>query len=146
MGVSLKCQYGLRALFELARRHGDGLVGIPEIAEAQAIPRRFLENILNQLRQGGFVESRRGKGGGFMLSMAPSRITVGDIVQFIDGGIYDVACEGDKPLHNCRLKGTCVFLPVWQEARAALEAVYNNKTLQDLLDADAGKILCEYNI
>ena len=67
MGVSLKCQYGLRALFELARREGEGLVRLTEIAEKQAIPGRFLENILNQLRQGGFVESRRGKDGGFVL-------------------------------------------------------------------------------
>ena len=57
MSVSLKCQYGLRALFELAKRTGSGPTRIQEIAEAQAIPPRFLENILNQLRRGGFVES-----------------------------------------------------------------------------------------
>ena len=68
MSVSLKCQYGLRALFELARRAGNGPTRIQEIAEAQAIPPRFLENILNQLRRGGFVESRRGKAGGFVLA------------------------------------------------------------------------------
>ena len=135
MSVSLKCQYGLRALFELSRRYGEGLVGIPEIAGAQAIPQRFLENIMNQLRQGGFVESRRGKGGGFTLARSPESITVGDIIQFIDGGIYGVGCMGDRPLHQCRLQGACVFLPVWLEAKAALESVYHSRTLQDLLDA-----------
>ena len=136
MSVSLKCQYGLRALFELARRYGDGLVGIPEIAETQAIPQRFLENIMNQLRQGGFVESKRGKGGGFVLARSPEAVTVGDIVNFIDGGIYDVECVGDRPIHQCRLKGSCVFLPVWLEAKAALEAVYHSRTLQDLVRDD----------
>ena len=136
MGVSLKCQYGLRALFELSRRWGCGLVRIPEIAEAQAIPARFLENILNQLRQGGFVESRRGKGGGFMLARAPSTVTLAQIVSFIDGQIYSLDCEGEPPLHRCPFKGSCVFLPVWREARTALESVYANKTLQDLLEAD----------
>jgi Rrf2 family protein len=146
MGVSLKCQYGLRALFELSRRWGRGLVRIPEIAEAQAIPARFLENILNQLRQGGFVESRRGRGGGFMLSRAPSTVTLAQIVTFIDGQIYSLDCEGEPPLHRCPFRGTCVFLPVWREARAALESVYAGKTLQDLLEDDQRGVLPDYSI
>jgi Rrf2 family protein len=146
MGVSLKCQYGLRALFELSRRWGRGLVRIPEIAEAQAIPARFLENILNQLRQGGFVESRRGRGGGFMLSRAPSTVTLAQIVTFIDGQIYSLDCEGEQPLHRCPFKGSCVFLPVWREARTALESVYAGKTLQDLLEEDQRGALPDYSI
>lgn len=147
MGVSLKCQYGVRALFELSRRWGKGgLVRIPEIAETQAIPARFLENILNQLRQGGFVESRRGKGGGFTLARPPSAISLSEVITFIDGHIYAVGCEGEPPLHNCRLRGSCVFIAVWREARQALENVYNSKTFQDLLDADAPAGLLEYNI
>ncbi|WP_331712857.1 RrF2 family transcriptional regulator [Candidatus Desulfovibrio trichonymphae] len=146
MGVSLKCQYGLRALFELARRHGNGLVRISEIAEIQAIPERFLENILNQLRHGGFVESRRGKGGGFTLAKTPSGITVGDIIRFIDGSIYNIGCDGDAPLHKCRLKGNCIFLPVWREAKTAVEEVYNSKSLQYLVDADADVTLSDYSI
>jgi Rrf2 family protein len=146
MGVSVKCQYGLRALFELSRHWEKGLMRIPEIASAQAVPERFLENIMNQLRQGGFVESRRGKGGGFMLARAPCTITLADIVRFVDGEIYGVGCEGDRPVHPCRLKGRCIFLPIWQEARAALEAVYAGKTLQDLLDADMRADLPDYSI
>lgn len=146
MGVSLKCQYGVRALFELSRRWGEGLVRIPEIAATQAIPARFLENILNQLRQGGFVESRRGKGGGFMLSRPPSTITLGEIITFMDGQIYSVDCEGEQPLHPCRLRGSCVFMEIWREARDALEQVYNQKTLQDLLDAEKPAGLLDYNI
>ncbi|MDR1946890.1 MAG: Rrf2 family transcriptional regulator [Desulfovibrio sp.] len=147
MGVSLKCQYGLRALYELSRHWGGGLVRIPSIAEAQAIPERFLENILNQLRGGGFVDSRRGRGGGFMLSRPPGTITLAEIIKFIDGQIYGVDCEGDHPIHKCRFRGgRCVFLPVWREARDCLENVYSGKTLQDLLDADQSKSSSDYCI
>jgi Rrf2 family protein len=140
MGVSLKCQYGLRALFELGRHYGRGLVRVPAISEAQAIPERFLENILNQLRQGGFVESRRGKDGGFMLTRHPSAVTLADIIGFIDGEVYGIACDGPQPRHKCRFRGDCVFLPVWKEAKAVLEGVYSGKTLQDLLDAEKGSL------
>jgi len=135
MSVSVKCQYGLRALFELAKRKDQGLVRLQDVAEAQEIPQRFLENILNQLRQGGFVESRRGKDGGFMLLKAPSQISVGDVVSFIDGPVYSVECSGQTPLRKCRLSGNCVFSSLWGEARQALEGVYRRRTLQDLLDA-----------
>ena len=73
MMLTQKCQYAMRAVFELAKREGRGPVKINEIAEAQAIPQRFLENILNQLRQGGVVESRRGKEGGWPARRARSR-------------------------------------------------------------------------
>ncbi|MDR2574441.1 MAG: Rrf2 family transcriptional regulator [Desulfovibrio sp.] len=146
MGVSIKCQYGLRALFELGRRWGQGLVRIPEIARVQMIPERFLENILNQLRQGGFVESRRGRGGGFMLARPPSGITVEELISFLDGQIYHLNCDGEQPVHPCPLRGGCVFMPLWKEARAALTNVYRSKTLQDLIDLDNLPRLPDYNI
>lgn len=59
MNVSQKCQYALRAVFELAKRRGEGPTTVADIAKAQAIPAKFLELILGQLRQGGFTESRR---------------------------------------------------------------------------------------
>ena len=145
MGASLKCQYGLRALFELSRRYGQGLVCVPDISKAQAIPMRFLENILNQLRQGGFVESRRGKNGGFMLAKPPAAITVADVVEFMDGGIYNIGCDGERPEHICELRGHCVFMPVWREAKKAIENAYRSKTLQNLLE-DEGRAPINYEI
>lgn len=72
MSVSQKCQYALRAVFELARRRGEKPTSIREIAEAQAIPAKFLELILTQLRKGGLVESRRGIHGGYLLAVWPT--------------------------------------------------------------------------
>lgn len=134
MGVSLKCQYALRALFELGRRQGHPhRVRLQEIAQAQSIPPRFLENILNQLRQGGFVESRRGLSGGFRLARPPASITVAQIVRFIDGDIYAVDARHTDTQ-------AAVFAGLWQQAQAAIKQVYQEKTLQDLLDADAALV------
>ncbi len=74
MILSQKSQYAVRAVFELAKRHGAGPVAAARLAEAQYIPLRFLENILGELRQAGFVESVRGKEGGYRLSRPPAQV------------------------------------------------------------------------
>jgi Rrf2 family protein len=138
MWVTQKCQYALRALFELAKRQGEGVVRAADIATNQDIPKRFLEVILHQLRQGGFVDSQRGKEGGFFLSRPPEAIVVGEIIRFIDGPINPVDCQLDKPRAPCTLKGSCVFMGLWNEAREALEKVYDTKTLKDLVEREQG--------
>ncbi|MBE1237483.1 Rrf2 family transcriptional regulator [Phaeovibrio sulfidiphilus] len=146
MSVSQKCQYALRAVFELGQRWGQGLVPVSEIARAQAIPPRFLENILNQMRQAGYVDSRRGKGGGVQLRRPPSDITVADVIRTIDGEIYSISCSGTPPVQPCSIRGTCVFLPIWVEARSALEDVYSSRTIQDLIEEHAPLLEPEYHI
>jgi Rrf2 family protein len=136
MWVTQKCQYALRALFELAKREGRGVVRAADIAANQAIPKRFLEVILHQLRQGGFVDSQRGKEGGFFLSRPAESITVGELIRFIDGPINPVDCQLDRPQFDCSLKGNCVFIGLWEEARQALERVYDTKTLKDLVERE----------
>lgn len=130
MSLSLKCQYAVRALFELAKREGQGLVRLREVAEAQHIPHRFLENILNELRQGGFVSSRRGKDGGFKLNRSPTEISVGDVIRFIENSMHPVSCVANN---LCPLNGRCIFIDLWNEAKAAIEKVYNEKKLFDLV-------------
>jgi Rrf2 family transcriptional regulator, cysteine metabolism repressor len=132
--VSQKCQYTLRALFELAKRQGAGPVSVADIAEAQAIPRRFLELIFLNLRSRGVVESRRGNQGGYVLTTSPARITVGDIIRAVDGSLSPVTCAGGKNEKHCRLKNRCIFADVWQRATRAAEEVYDKTTLQDLID------------
>ena len=145
MAVTQKCQYALRAMFELAKRQGRGVVTAGDIAESQAIPKRFLEVILHQLRQGGFVDSQRGKEGGFFLSRPAEDITVGEVIRFMDGPISPVDCGQNKPPTGCPLKGSCVFLSLWDEVRQALEQVYDTKSLRDLVDRErrmlAGKAI-----
>jgi Rrf2 family protein len=85
MGVSQKCQYALRAVYELASRGSAEPVRIADLAKAQAIPARFLEVIMAQLKQAGVVASRRGNEGGYLLGRPASEITVGKLIRFIDG-------------------------------------------------------------
>lgn len=136
MWVTQKCQYALRALFELAKNEQRGIVRSADIAERQAIPKRFLEVILHQLRQGGFVDSQRGKDGGFFLARPAASISVGEIIRFIDGPMTPVACQRNSAHDRCDLKGGCVFFSLWDEARDALERVYDTKTLKDLVDRE----------
>lgn len=133
MLVSQKCQYALRAVFDLARRANQGPIKIAEIAEAQVIPERFLEVILIQLKQGGFVDSKRGSDGGYMLTRPASRLTVGDIIRFIQGPLGPVDCVVTASNKKCPLQRGCVFLPMWEKVRDAMANVYDNTTFQDLI-------------
>lgn len=136
MNISQKCQYALRAVFELAKRQGGGPTKIGEVAKAQAIPPRFLELILAELKQGGFVESRRGVHGGYLLSASRSELNVGQIIQFVEGPVAPVACVSGEAATDCPLHGNCAFLSMWIRARDAVAEVYDSTTFQGLMDAE----------
>ena len=123
-------------MFEVAKRSGQGPVKIDAIAKAQAIPPRFLAAILNQLKQGGFVQSRRGAEGGYYLTRLPETLNVGEIIRFIDGPLAPVACAEEHDPDKCTLMGECVFLPMWREAQEAMEGVYDRTSFQDLIDRE----------
>jgi Rrf2 family protein len=133
MVLSQKCQYAFRAVFELSRQHPSREpVSVPEIAEAQAIPARFLEQILAELKQGGFVISRRGAQGGYVLAVPPAELKVGDIIRFVEGPITPVKCIiGGDP--DCALLGKCAFMGFWGRAKKAVEAVYDSTSFADLV-------------
>jgi len=132
--VSQKCQYAIRAIFELAKRHGQGPVKISDIAEAQAIPLRFLEIILNQLKHVGFVQSKRGAEGGYLLARQPDRVTIGEIIVCIEGPQVPVACMTDRAERVCPLHGKCVFIGLWTRAAQAVSDIYDRTSFQDLVD------------
>lgn len=134
MQVSQKCQYAVRAIFELALRRGEGPVKVGDIAEAQAIPARFLEVILSELRKGGFVESRRGSAGGYALARSPRELTVAEVVRFIEGPLEPVTCVVGQSDSCCPLYGGCVFLEVWQDALKAMSDVFEAATFQGLVE------------
>ena len=86
MRSSVKGDYALRAVFDLAEQPPGTPIRIADIAKRQDIPQKFLELILAALKQGGFVESRRGADGGYMLARVPELITVGEVLRFLEGG------------------------------------------------------------
>ncbi|MFP4353752.1 MAG: RrF2 family transcriptional regulator [Phycisphaerae bacterium] len=143
--VSQKCQYALRALFELCKRRGTGPTPVGQVAEAQSIPVRFLEVILGQLKQHGLVQSRRGVQGGYLVSREPSEILVGQVVRVVDGPLDPVDClsesgcgsTGNGSAKPCGYDGLCAFRQMWEEARDAISGVYDQTSFQDLLDREA---------
>jgi Rrf2 family cysteine metabolism transcriptional repressor len=136
MNVSQKCQYALRAVFELSRRPRQNPVRTAEIAAAQAIPPKFLELILGELKRGGFVDSRRGARGGYLLLCQPDRLTVGEVIRFVDGPIAPVKCVTETKRGDCPLLAGCALIGMWRRARDAVTHVFDNTTFQDLLDEE----------
>jgi Rrf2 family protein len=135
MFVPQKYQYALRALYELARQKEKGLVKIQDIAAHQAIPQRFLEVILNQLKGSGMVASKRGFQGGYRLVRAPEEITVGELFRYLDritDSAHGMTCtsRSDCPLHE-----SCAFMPMWNRVQDAIFRVYDSTTIQDLIEA-----------
>ena len=146
MDISQKCQYGLRAVLELSLRIGQGPVKTGDIAKLQAIPLKFLEVILVELKHGGFVESRRGVNGGYLLVGKPSELTAGQIITFIDGPIMSVDCVDGGASSDCPQKNRCVFLDMWLQARDAVGRVYNGTTFQDLVEKYQNHLSPDYCI
>lgn len=136
MNLSQKCQYAVRAVLELAKHYGQGPVAISLIAANQAIPQRFLENILNELRPTGLIESRRGIQGGYLLARDPATISVGKIIRLVEGPLDPVKCMGDKNSLFCPLKDKCSLIHLWSRAKAAIEDVYDNANFRDLVEEE----------
>lgn len=134
-----KVQYALRAIFELAKRQGEGPCKISEIARAQAIPLRFLEVILSQLKGSGFVDSKRGFYGGYYLTRSPRQITVGDVFRYTRGEVDKDFCAFCITKTDCPFYGNCVFEPLWKKAWEAAYDIYDATTIQDLLDTEQKK-------
>ncbi len=135
MIMSHKARYAVRAVLELSRREGTGPVKAAEIAGAQQIPVRFLENILWQLRSAGIVKSVRGKEGGYLLTKRPGDISVGQLVRVIQGPVFAADCLDPSKGVGCALaKSSCVLLPVWESAHKAMMDVYDSTSFQDLLE------------
>ena len=131
-----KNQYALRAIFELAKHQGQGPIKISEIAAAQAIPVRFLEVILSQLKGSGLVESKRGFYGGYHLIRPPDQISVGEVLRFMDKPPDPSYCKACVSRTSCPFNGHCAFAAMWNKVDRAIFKVYDGTTIQDLLTSE----------
>jgi Rrf2 family protein len=133
--VSAKADYAVRAMIELASggEESDPIKG-DRVAEAQAIPLRFLENILGELRHAGLVQSRRGADGGYWLAKPPDDITVADIVRAVEGPLATVRGE---PADELNLEGGAKPLQgVWVALRANIREILESVTLADIVSGE----------
>ena len=127
MNISVKGEYALQALFDLTAHSSGDPVKIADIAQRQKIPQKFLELILAGLKQGGFVESRRGAEGGYLLARAADRITVGDVLRFIEGPAQGKA--------RGRRKADSPFADMWQQVDDAVSSILDRTSFAELFRA-----------
>ena len=139
MRITQKHKYALRAIFELGKHYRDrSQIKLAQIAESQAIPLRFLEVIMAELKPSGLVASKRGYQGGYTLLRHPREITVGDIFRFMDDAQASDHCDACDAREQCPLHGDCAFMPMWEKVQNAIYNVYDKTTIQDLLDNESG--------
>jgi Rrf2 family protein len=130
--ISQKLEYAMRAMIELAIRRDSGqLVPAREIAQAQQVPLRFLEQQLGALHKAGLVESFRGAGGGCRLARDPAQITVADIADAIEGQLFPMFCLEPSD-HTCFQDSRCGLQGFWGDVAQAIEGVLRETTVADL--------------
>src|SRR5919204_6645838 len=139
MKVSTRVHYGLRAMTELARSFGaDRLVSISEIARSEDLPLAYLEQLVGELRRAGLVEGTRGVRGGYRLARPPEAITVGDVYRVLEGEVAPVDCTAEDYLPGtCGREPVCLSRGIWARVQAAILAVLDSTTLDDLLITEA---------
>ena len=125
MNVSVKGEYALQAIFDLSSHPGPDPVKIAEIARRQQIPQKFLELILASLKQGGFVESRRGAEGGYLLARRSDSLTVGEVLRFVDGRQEERSRQ--------RRQAETPLSELWGRVDQAIDTVLDNATFAQLV-------------
>ena len=134
MRVSAKADYAVRAAAELAASDGNRPLKREEISAAQAIPSKFLETIMLELKHAGVVKSTRGSGGGYSLARPAAEISVADVIRAVDGPLANV--RGER-VESVEYAGAAQSLrDVWVAVRASLRRVLESTSLQDLVDGD----------
>jgi len=131
MRITYKGDYALKTILNLAVHYGAGPVTIHELAQRADTPIKFLEQILLDLKRGGFVESRRGKIGGYILAKPPSKIKLGDVVRYIDGPIEPISCTGDK-YSGCKDLYSCIYRNIWKDVATATSDIIDKVNFKDL--------------
>ncbi len=131
MHITYKGDYALKTMLWLAVNYGLNPVSVPELASKLDIPVKFLEQILSELKKGGFVESRRGSVGGYFLSREPLEITLGEVIRFIEGPIYPIACV-KKSYCGCKELSSCVFRQIWAQVDEATAHIIDKVNFAEL--------------
>ena len=135
--LSKKAKYGLQALLLLAKEYGHGPVLISEMAERERIPKKFLELILLELKNKGVLQSKKGRGGGYLLSKTPGAITMGHIIRALDGPLAPIPCVSQTAYvkcEECKDETTCGIRIVMKEVRDATAKILDGTTLAEILD------------
>jgi len=132
MKLSMRSDYGVRAIVDLARRFGDGPVQSADIAAREAIPEAYLEQLLTSLRKAGLVRSSRGPRGGHELAREPSVVAVGEVVAALEGPLLSLDCLGDPD--SDRSSTASVTRELWEEVAQAANRILDTTTVAELME------------
>ncbi|MGF7004918.1 RrF2 family transcriptional regulator [Aminobacter sp. BE322] len=136
--LTKKGKYGLKALVHLSQLPPGQLAFVGDIATANNIPKKFLDAILGELRNAGFVQSRKGKDGGYRLAKPATEIRIGHVVRVLDGPLAPIPCASRtqyQPCDDCD-EATCQIRHMMLEVRQAIAGVLDNRSLAQVRDAD----------
>jgi Rrf2 family iron-sulfur cluster assembly transcriptional regulator len=129
--LSTKGQYGVRAMYEIARAGSVGPVTIRQISERQDVSVSYLEQILNTLRKSGIIQSVKGPGGGYVLSRGPEKISIAEILRELEGPVAITSCL--DPTEGCIRVDSCVTHLLWKSLGENIERFLDSMSLKDLL-------------
>lgn len=135
MIVSTRGRYALRVMIDLAEHASEGFISIGDVAKRQGISPKYFESILPILTENGWVEGKKGKGGGYRLKRPPHVYTVGQILRATEGNLAPVACLQERAT-PCEKKESCRTLVMWKEFHGLILAYFDSISLESLM---AGK-------
>ncbi|HTT57946.1 MAG TPA: Rrf2 family transcriptional regulator [Opitutaceae bacterium] len=144
MKVSKKGEYALRALIDLgvAAEVGRPLIQVSELAESERIPSKFLEQIMQLLKEAGIVESRRGKYGGYRLARPAEKVTIGQVVRLIDGPLAPIGCVSQTAYEKCSCPDEthCGLRMLMLDVRNAIASILDRYSLADVVEVTLRKM------
>lgn len=129
MKISTKGRYGIRMMLSLVLHYEKGTLALKTIAKEQGISEKYLEQIVGPLTKRGIVKSYRGAQGGYILARSPEEISVGEVLEILEGSLSPVECVDS---HNCPHADFCVSLTLWSRIKDAVHDVVDNTTLADM--------------
>ena len=135
MMVSTKGRYALRIMIDLALHRDSGYISLADVSKRQFVSLKYMEAIVSILNKAGFVESQRGKDGGYRLTRAPEGYTIGSILKLTEGSLAPISCAefGSGSPDGCAMAGSCITLPMWQHLDEIVDSYLEHITLADLL-------------
>ena len=144
MKLSKKGEYALRALIDLgiAAEVGRSLVQVTELAANEQLPIKFLEQIMQLLKEAGLVESQRGKFGGYRLALPAGKITVGQVVRLIDGPLAPIGCVSQTAYEKCSCPDEthCGLRMLMLDVRNAITSILDRYSLADVVEVTLRKM------
>ena len=131
--ISTRGRYAIRVMIDLAEHSDGGFVPLKDIAERQGISKKYLEIIVKEMVSGSLLHGASGKGGGYKLTKAPEEISIGEILERVEGPLSPVVCLAGEE-NDCPRKTVCQTLPMWEEYYAMVRNFFFSKKLSDLVN------------